>query len=47
MVTGIMRDIPDNSQLQFDFLGSFSNITGNLGWAWNYSTYILAQTKLN
>ncbi len=46
MITGIMRDIPDNSQLQFDFLGSFSNITGNLGWGmWNYSTYILAQNK--
>ena len=46
VITGIMKDIPDNSQLQFDFLGSFSNIRNNLEWgAWNYSTYILAQNN--
>src|SRR4030042_2025989 len=45
-ITGIMKDIPDNSQLQFDFLSSFSNLTSNLDWGmWNYSTYILAQNK--
>jgi putative ABC transport system permease protein len=46
IITGVMKDLPDNSQLQFDFLGSFSNIKGNLEWGmWNYSTYILAQNK--
>jgi putative ABC transport system permease protein len=46
IITGIMKDLPGNSQLQFDFLGSFSNIKGNLDWGmWNYSTYILAQNK--
>lgn len=46
IITGIMKDIPDNSQLQFDFLGSFLNMKNNLDWGmWNYSTYILAQNK--
>jgi putative ABC transport system permease protein len=46
VITGIMKDIPDNSQLQFDFLGSFSNITSHLEWGiWNYRTYILAQNN--
>jgi len=40
-VTGILKNIPSNSQLQFDFLISFTNQKGNIGWgAWNYSTYI-------
>ena len=46
MVTGVMKDIPANSQLQFDFLGSFSEIKGNLTWgSWNYPMYIMAQKK--
>ena len=46
IITGIMKDLPGNSQLQFDFLGSFSNIKSNLDWGmWNYLTYILAQNK--
>ena len=41
-ITGILKDIPSNSQLQFDFLASFSHQRGNLGWmSWNYTTYIL------
>lgn len=40
-VTGILKNIPSNSQLQFDFLISFANQKGNISWgAWNYSTYI-------
>jgi len=40
-VTGILKNIPSNSQLQFDFLISFANQKGNIGWGqWNYSTYI-------
>jgi len=44
IITGVMKDIPANSQLQFDFLASFSEIQGNLTWHhWNYDTYVLAQ----
>jgi putative ABC transport system permease protein len=43
IITGVMKDIPANSQLQLDFLGSFSEMKGNLSWHhWNYWTYILA-----
>jgi putative ABC transport system permease protein len=42
-VTGILEDIPSNSQLQFDFLVSFKE---DPSWQiWNYTTYILAQNK--
>ncbi len=41
-VTGVLKDIPKNSHLQFDFLLSFSIITYNLNWScWNYMTYAL------
>lgn len=41
-VTGILKDIPKSSQLQFDCLISFENQRGNIGWGqWNYTTYIL------
>lgn len=40
-VTGILEDIPSNSQLRFDFLISFENQKGNIGWgAYNYTTYV-------
>jgi putative ABC transport system permease protein len=46
IVTGVMKDIPANSQLQFDFLSSFSEIRSNKGWGmWNYITYVLAKNK--
>ncbi|MFC1476862.1 ABC transporter permease [candidate division KSB1 bacterium] len=41
-VTGVLKDIPDNSQLRFDFLFPFAIQRGNLGWGnWNYTTYIM------
>ena len=44
IITGVMKDIPANSQLQFNFLGSFSEIQSNLTWhQWNYDTYVLAR----
>jgi putative ABC transport system permease protein len=44
IITGIMKDIPANSQLQFDFLSSFSEEKSNKSWGMrNYSTYILAK----
>jgi putative ABC transport system permease protein len=46
LITGVMEDIPANSQLQFDFLSSFSEDKSNKGWGmWNYPTYILAKNK--
>ncbi|HKK43736.1 MAG TPA: ABC transporter permease [Bacteroidales bacterium] len=44
VVTGIMEDIPANSQLKFDFLSSFSEDKSKKTWGmWNYSTYIMAK----
>lgn len=41
-ITGIMKNIPANSQLQFDCLVSFHGKRGNIGWGqWNYTTYVL------
>ncbi len=46
IVTGVMEDVPTNSQLQFDFLCSFSKMKSNLSWGhWNYLTYILSQDR--
>jgi putative ABC transport system permease protein len=46
IITGIMKDVPANSQLQFDFLSSFSEDKSNKAWGmWNYPTYILAQNE--
>jgi ABC-type antimicrobial peptide transport system permease subunit len=48
VITGVMKDVPHNSHLQFDFLGHFDFIRKNFGWnsGWhnnNYYTYILLQ----
>jgi len=44
-VTGVMKDIPLNSQIQADIIGSFSELKYGLAWGiWNYTTYILART---
>jgi len=41
-ITGIFRDVPENSQLRFDFIFSFSLYRANLEWgSWNYTTYIM------
>src|ERR1035437_3047003 len=46
IITGVMKDIPANSQLQFDFLSSFSEDKSNKAWGMsNYPTYILAQNE--
>jgi len=45
-VTGVMEDIPINSQIQADFLIPFGEERNNMSWEiWNYTTYILAQNK--
>ena len=46
IITGVLKDVPPNSQCQFDFLSSFSEDKSNQSWnRWNYSTYILAKNK--
>jgi putative ABC transport system permease protein len=45
-ITGVLEDVPMNSQLRFRFLASFGEITKNLEWgSWNYSTYIMAENN--
>ncbi|MDN5202351.1 ABC transporter permease [Fulvivirgaceae bacterium BMA10] len=46
-ITGMMKDVPGNSHLQFDFLLSFNNLFDNRqyqnddGWGWNnFITYV-------
>ena len=44
MVTGIVEDCPDNSQIKFDFLASFSSLgvtQEETYWNANYTTYLL------
>lgn len=41
IVTGVLQNIPSNSQLQFDMLIPFHRLSSNLGWhQYNYLTYI-------
>jgi len=44
MVSGVMRDVPDNSTYKFDFIGSFSSIkaaTEITWWSANYQTFVV------
>jgi ABC-type antimicrobial peptide transport system permease subunit len=51
-VTGVMKDVPSNSHIQFDMIVPF-DIVGKLGWAaraWNFSlasTYILLEKNVD
>ena len=46
IITGVMKDVLANSQLQFDFLSPFSEDKNNQSWGmWNYPTYILARSE--
>lgn len=46
VITGVMKDIPANSQIQFDFLSPFLQDGSNKAWGmWNYWTYILAKNS--
>jgi putative ABC transport system permease protein len=43
-ITGLMEDLPSNSMIQFDFLGSFSSLDASkeqIWWSANYQTFIL------
>ena len=39
-VSGIVADVPDNSQLQFDFVGSFASLNAAKTEKWNEANYI-------
>lgn len=47
-VTGIMRDLPVNSQMRFDLLASFSSLEANQErtyWNANYTTYLMMRSQ--
>ena len=47
-VTGVVADAPENSQIKFDFIGSFSSIYASKHeewWTANYITYLLLKNK--
>ena len=48
LVTGVAKDSPDNSQLKFDFIASFSSLGDNQEQTYfnaNYTTYLLLNDK--
>ena len=48
VVTGIAADAPENSQIQFDFVGSFKTLNASKEEKWseaNYITYLLLNNK--
>ncbi|GEO09207.1 ABC transporter permease [Segetibacter aerophilus] len=50
MVTAIAMDAPDNSQIKFDFVGSFTSLGASKEEKWweaNYITYLLLNPKAN
>jgi len=47
-VTGVAANAPENSQIKFDFLGSFSTLSASKHeewWTANYTTYLLLKNK--
>lgn len=48
VVTGVIEDIPSNSLIHFDFLGSFASLNQPLQW-WsaNYQTYVVLTPQAN
>ncbi len=47
-VTGVMKDVPENSQIKFDFLASFSSLYANQEetyWDANYGTFLLLRHR--
>jgi putative ABC transport system permease protein len=43
-ITGLMENLPSNSMIQFDFIGSFSSLEASkeqIWWSANYQTFIL------
>lgn len=47
-ITGLMENLPSNSMIQFDFLGSFSSLDASkeqIWWSANYQTFFLLTPK--
>ena len=47
-ITGLLEDLPSNSMIQFDFLGSFSSLDASkeqIWWSANYQTYLLLSSN--
>jgi putative ABC transport system permease protein len=43
-ITGLMEDVPSNSMIKFDFVGSFSSLEASkeqIWWSANYQTFVL------
>ena len=40
LITGIAADVPDNSQIQFDFVGAFTSLNASKTEKWNEANYI-------
>jgi putative ABC transport system permease protein len=48
MVTGVLKDVPDNSHFHFDFLISIRKLAGNIDQNWNfYNFYTYVKLKPN
>lgn len=48
VVTGVLEEIPSNSLIRFDFIGSFSSIEASksqIWWSANYQTYIVVNPQ--
>jgi putative ABC transport system permease protein len=48
LITGIAKDAPDNSQIKFDFVGTFTSLNASKSEKWNeanYITYLLLGQK--
>ena len=48
LVTGVCKDAPGNSQIQFEFVGSFTTLNASKEEKWNeanYATYLLLNDK--
>lgn len=48
LVTGVAKDVPGNSQIQFDFVGSFTSLAASKTEKWseaNYITYLLVHSN--
>ena len=40
LITGIAKDAPDNSQIKFDFVGTFTSLNASKSEKWNEANYI-------
>lgn len=49
-ITGVVQDLPSNSMIQFDMIGSFSSLDASkqaIWWSANYQTYVVLSPTAN